>query len=133
MSTYTSGGDLAAARADFEEAARTMRRSPFVLAHLAMIAALEGKTDEVRRLRDELVERSAREAVPPIMVALAHQALRDYDGAFEWYERAYHARDFLMIWLHVGPMFRMHPPTKREPITADPRWMKLVERVGVAP
>ena len=133
MSIYTSGGDLAAARADLEEAARYMRRSPFVLAHLAMVSSLEGKTEEARRLRDELVERSAREAVPPLTVALAQQALGDYDAAFDWYERAYQARDFLMIWLHVGPMFRIVPPMKAEPITADPRWTKLVQRVGLAP
>jgi serine/threonine-protein kinase len=133
MSTYTSGGDLAAARADLEEAARTMRRSPFVLAHLATVASLEGKIEETRRLRDELVARSEKEAVPPVTVALAQQALGDYDAAFDWYERAYHARDFLMIWLHVGPMFSIVPPMKSDPITDDPRWTALVQRVGLAP
>jgi hypothetical protein len=98
-----------------------------------MVSSLEGKTEEARRLRDELVERSAREAVPPLTVALAQQALGDYDAAFDWYERAYQARDFLMIWLHVGPMFRIVPPMKTEPITADPRWTQLVQRVGLAP
>ena len=132
MSIYTCGGDLAAARADLEEAARIMHRSPFVLAHLAMVASLEGKTAEARRLCDELVERSEKEAVPPITVAIAQQALGDYDTAFVWYERAYQARDFLMIWLHVGPMFRVVPPMKSDPITADPRWTTLVRRVGLA-
>jgi eukaryotic-like serine/threonine-protein kinase len=133
MAIYTSGGDLAAARTDLEEAARIMHRSPFVLAHLAMVASLEGKTAEARRLCDELVERSAREAVPPVTVAIAQQALGDYDAAFGWYERAYQARDFLMIWLHVGPMFRIVPPMRSDPITADPRWTTLVQRVGLAP
>src|SRR5438105_1690562 len=133
MSTYTSGGDLAHARVDLEEAARTMRRSPFVLAHLAMVLSLEGKQAEARRLADELIERAAKEAVPPITVAIAQQALGNYDAAFEWFERAYQARDFLMIWLHVGPMFRIVPPTKSRPITDDPRWTALVQRVGLAP
>ena len=133
MSIYTSGGDLAAARADLEEAARTMRRSPFVLAHLAMVASFEGKTAEARRLCDELIERSAKEAVPPVTVAIAQQALGDYDAAFDWYERAFRARDFLMIWLHVGPMFKIVPPMRSDPITADARWKILVQRVGVAP
>src|SRR5438105_1433668 len=133
MSIYTSGGDLAAARADLEEAARTMRRSPFVLAHLAMVASFEGKTAEARRLCDELIERSAKEAVPPVTVAIAQQALGDYDAAFDWYERAFQARDFLMIWLHVGPMVKIVPPMRSDPITADARWKMLVQRVGVAP
>ena len=133
MSTYTSGGDLAHARVDLEEAARTMRRSPFVLAHLAMVLSLEGKQAEARRLADELIERAAKEAVPPITVAIAQQALGNYDAAFEWFERAYQARDFLMIWLHVGPMFRIVPPTQSRPITDDPRWTALVQRVGLAP
>ena len=59
--------------------------------------------------------------------------LGNYDAAFEWFERAYQARDFLMIWLHVGPMFRIVPPTKSRPITDDPRWTALVQRVGLAP
>jgi serine/threonine-protein kinase len=132
MAIYTCGGDLAAARADLEEAARIMHRSPFVLAHLAMVASLEGKTAEARRLCDELVERSAKEAVPPVTVAMAQQALGDYDAAFDWFERAYRARDFLMIWLHVGPMFRIVPPMRSHPITDDPRWTSLVQRVGLA-
>jgi serine/threonine protein kinase/tetratricopeptide (TPR) repeat protein len=132
MSTYTSGGDLAAARSDLEEAARTMRRSPFVLAHLVMVLSLEGKRVEAERLRDELVERAMKEAVPPVTIALAEQALGDYDSAFAWYERALDARDFLMVWLHVGPMFRIVPPTQSYPITEDPRWVTLVRRVGVA-
>jgi serine/threonine protein kinase/tetratricopeptide (TPR) repeat protein len=133
MSIYTSGGELAAARRDLEEAARLMRRSPFVLGHLSMVAALEGKPIETRALRDELVARSAKEAVPPITIAMANQALGDYDAAFEWFERAYEARDFLLIWLHVGPMFRVIPPIKSRPITDDPRWAALVRRVGLAP
>jgi hypothetical protein len=110
-----------------------MRRSPFVLAHLAMVAALEGKPAEARAQRDELIARETSEAVPPITIALATLALGDYDGAFEWFERAYRARDFLMIWLHVGPMFRIVPPTRSRPITDDPRWAALVKRVGLAP
>ena len=133
MSIYTSGGDLAAAQNDLEEAAALMRRSPFVLAHLAMVLVLQGKSAEAHRLRDEMVERSAREAVPPITVAVAELALGDYESAFEWLERAYQARDFLMIWLHVGPMFRLVPPTRSHPITDDPRWATLVQRVGLAP
>ena len=58
MAIYTSGGDLAAARTDLEEAARIIHRSPFVLAHLAMVSSFEGKTAEARRVCDELVERS---------------------------------------------------------------------------
>ena len=66
-------------------------------------------------------------------VAIAQQALGDYDAAFDWYERAFQARDFLMIWLHVGPMFKIVPPMRSDPITADARWKMLVQRVGVAP
>jgi tetratricopeptide (TPR) repeat protein len=132
MLTYTGGGDLAAAREDLELAAETMHRSPFVLAHLAMVLSLEGKREEALRVRDELVERAAKGQLPPITVAMAQQAVGDYDAAFEWYERAYQVRDFLMIWLHVGPMFRVVPPMRSAPITADPRWSDLVARVGVA-
>jgi hypothetical protein len=104
-----------------------------VLAHLAMVLALEGKQADARRLRDELVERAAQEAVPPITIAIADLGLGDYDDAFQWFDRAYEARDFLMIWLHVGPMFRIVPPTRSRPITDDARWATLVQRVGLAP
>ncbi|HEX4684907.1 MAG TPA: protein kinase [Gemmatimonadaceae bacterium] len=132
MSLYVSG-DLPRARADLEQAAAQMRRSPFILSHLAMVHVLEGHPEEAVRLRDELLARSATEAVPPIMIALAHQALGDYDEALIWYDRAIQMRDFLMIWLHVAPLFLVVPPSRSRPITDDPRWAALVAQVGLAP
>jgi hypothetical protein len=68
------------------------------------------------------------------MLALGQveQALGDYDAALSWYERGYQARDFLMTVLHTDPSFRLVPPGKTRMISDDPRWIRLVQRVGLA-
>ena len=60
------------------------------------------------------------------------QALGNYDAAFQLYERACQEREHLMAMFEVDPTFRMVPPGKA-PITDDPRWARIVQRVGIAP
>jgi serine/threonine-protein kinase len=126
-------GDLALARSDLEAAAVLTQRNPWVLVDLANMYSLEGRLDDARQLRDELLERSEREWVPALPLGHMYRALGDYDAAFRWYDRAYRAREFLCVMLHVDPELRLVPPGRSEPITDDPRFADLVRRVGMAP
>jgi hypothetical protein len=65
------------------------------------------------------------------MLGQMEQALGDYDAAFKRYERAYQERENLMTMVEVDQTFRMVLPGKA-PITDDPRWASLVQRVGIA-
>jgi hypothetical protein len=66
------------------------------------------------------------------MIAQAHQALGDYDAAFQWYDRAYQSRDHLLVVLHTDRSFQLSPPGAPA-ITEDPRWERLIRRIGIAP
>jgi hypothetical protein len=88
---------------------------------------------ETRRIRDEMVRRSATEWQSPLIIGQVEQALGDYDAAFEQYERAYQTRDHWLVVLHTDPSFSLTPPNRTDSITADPRWGDLLRRVGLAP
>jgi serine/threonine-protein kinase len=126
-------GDLPRARADLETAGSLAPRHVWWETNAALLASQEGNLDEALRVRDELMRRSAQEWVSPVALAYVEQARGDYEAAFEWYERGYQARDFLMTVLHTDPQYSLVPPGKERPITDDPRWTRLVRRVGLAP
>ena len=126
-------GDLAEARSDFEIVATLTNRNPWVVVDLAVTACLAGQPAEAHRLAEELIDRSAREWVPPLAVGHVHQALGDYDAALDWYERAYQTRDFLLVMLHAEPELGLIPSGRTDPITADPRFAMLVRKVDMAP
>jgi hypothetical protein len=61
------------------------------------------------------------------------QQLGRYERALAWYERAFEARGFLLLALHVDPQFSIVAHGHTHPITDLPRWQALVRRVGIAP
>ncbi len=126
------GGDLSGARADLETAGTLAPPHVWWRTNVALLASQECNPAEVRRVRDELVRLSASEWVSPMALGQIEQALGDYDAAFDYYERGYQARDFLMTVFHTDPSFRLVPPGKASSIDDDPRWMSLVRRVGLA-
>lgn len=42
--------------------------------------------------------------------------------AFKWLEKAYQDHEVEMVWLKVEPPF--------EPLHSDPRWQKMLDKVG---
>jgi serine/threonine-protein kinase len=128
-------GNLAQAQADIARARSLVAALP---ANIwgertgAVIAAQAGDIAEARKVLDGFLERSAHEWISPMMIAQVHQALGEYDAAFQWYERAYQARDHLLVVLHTDRSFQLSPPGAAD-ITADPRWKDLIRRIGIAP
>ena len=130
---HTMLGDLADARADLEMARELGSRHVWVDVLAATVAALDGRAEELRGRRDQLMRRSVSEWVPPIALGHLEQMLGDYDAAFTWYERAYQMRDVLMTVFHTDPAYRLTPPGRSDLFAEDPRWIDLVRRVGLAP
>jgi hypothetical protein len=56
-------------------------------------------------------------------LGLALTALGDHDGAFQWLERAYAERLFLLRIITVHPGYA--------PLRNDPRYADLVRRMGL--
>jgi serine/threonine-protein kinase len=125
-------GDLAKAQADIATARSLSTSSIWAERIEAMVAAQAGDVAGARITRDSLLLRSEHERISPLMIAQAHQALGDYDAAFQWYDRAYQSRDHLLVVLHTDRSFQLSPPGAPA-ITEDPRWERLIRRIGIAP
>ena len=130
---YTVRGEYDRARTDLETFGALTNTHPLTLNGLGIVAALEGKTAEARRILEVMMDRSKREWVPLTVFGQVEQQLGNYETALDWYERAYPTRDFLLSVLHIDPQFRIVPPGRAHPITEHPRWTALLQRIGVAP
>jgi hypothetical protein len=58
-------------------------------------------------------------------MAKAYVALNDADAAFAWLERGYGERAAQMRTIKVTPDF--------DSLHADPRWLRLLRRIGLEP
>lgn len=90
------------------------------------VHAVAGRRDVAAQILGRLEERVKRgEYVSPVSIALIHIGLGDADRAFRWLERAYDERAPQLIWLKVDPIF--------DPLRSDPRFTRLLRRMGLEP
>lgn len=61
---------------------------------------------------------------PASYIAEIYAALGEKDHAFEWLEKALGDRDEELVFLKVNP--------RLDPLRSDPRFQRLLERVGLA-
>ena len=85
--------------------------------------ALTDRTDEARHVLQAFQERSAKEYVPPIAIAMLHSVLGEIDESFKWIQRAYEERDGFLLQLKVNPLF--------EALRSDPRYTALLKKIGL--
>ncbi len=114
----------------YEEAIREFERSVEIsqgnyslyIGLLGGALARAGRRADAERVLTELVERAAREYVPPYDKALVLAPLGRTDEALDALERAYEERNSL-LW------FRIHLPIF-EPLRSTPRFKALAERLA---
>ncbi len=106
----------------FQKAIALLGSGPFnfVLAHAY---ALSGKTDEARKILQEMNELSKQRYVSSYYMATVYVALNDKEQAFAWLEKAYEERDGWIVCLKVDPKF--------DSLRSDPRFTKLLRKVGL--
>jgi serine/threonine protein kinase/tetratricopeptide (TPR) repeat protein len=113
----------------YEEAVACLRESSelwgeagmprYMLAHAR---AESGDMISARKILDKMLETSKKRHVKPYFIAMCYLAVRDYDSAFEWFERAVAEGNEWMIWFGTEP--------KLDPIRKDPRYLKLLRAVN---
>ena len=108
---------------ELERTASLMHRSPGSLELLATAEAHAGHRTEAIRLINELKGRRQKGYVPAGALINPYLALRDYDEAFSWFERAYAEQSSILQFLKVQPFF--------DPVRGDPRFEDLLRRVGL--
>jgi len=94
------------------------------LAWLGHAYALAGRKREARQVLTRLKFMSRDRYIPPYTLALIYAALGQSDEAFDWLERAYRDRFWMMAFLNVDPRWDVLRP--------DSRFTDLLRRTGLA-
>ncbi len=108
----------------FERAVELSGESLWFVPSLAWAYGLNGDAIRAREILAELSERSNREYVSPMGFALIHTGLGETDRALDFLEQAFEERNPNLISLHYYPFY--------DNLRAEPRFMALIERVGLA-
>jgi serine/threonine-protein kinase len=96
-----------------------------ILAELGHAYALAGQEAEARKILAELKAQANHRYVTAGRMALLAIALGDKDEAFKFLEQALEERSDVMVTLKVEPRY--------DSLRADPRFDKLLQRVGLGP
>jgi eukaryotic-like serine/threonine-protein kinase len=93
--------------------------------NLAVIYAIQGHTDQARKVLDELMELAKRRYVQPSDIALIHALLGEKNQAFEWLNKAYDDRDSGLLLLKINP--------RLDCLRSDPRFSQLLRQMNLPP
>ncbi|MFN0085745.1 MAG: protein kinase domain-containing protein [Blastocatellia bacterium] len=92
------------------------------LAGLGVCHAEAGNRAEAEKVIAQLSERRSRETVQAYFLAMVHASLKQGDEALEWLEKAVEERNDVLLNIRGGTVFDF--------LSADPRFVRLIERVG---
>ena len=97
--------------------------SDFMRALLGAVYAMAGQEEAARAILSDLVERSTRSYVSPILISWIYANLQDPDSAFEWLGKAYDERT---CTLGSGIRYAVY-----DGIREDPRFGELLHKLGL--
>jgi hypothetical protein len=84
---------------------------------------VSGNREEAQKVIERLKDASVHEYVAPYNIAVVYAGLGEKDEAFEWLNRAYQERSYLITYLMVDE--------RLDKLHSDPRFDELVRRVGL--
>ena len=103
--------------------AKAMGSPPFVTAYLAFAYGAAGDRAAAMTELEELKKISRDGRVLPFNLALVHLGLGDHTRALDYLEKALAADSQMMAWIGRDPIF--------EPLRSEPRFAKILEKMGV--
>jgi serine/threonine-protein kinase len=119
-----------AGKGQYDQAVRHAERgvslspdSDFLRALLGAVYAMAGQREAARGILSDLVERSRRKYVAPILMSWIYSNLEERDSAFEWLGKAYDERT---CTLGLGIRFALY-----DGIREDPRFGELLHKLGL--
>lgn len=93
-------------------------------AGLGLAYAASGNRAEAYKVLEHLKEMSANTYIAPYNVALVYAGLGEKDQAFDWLNRAYDTRSYLLaVYLNTD--------ARLDSLTTDPRFSELRSRIGL--
>ncbi len=96
---------------------------PHALGHMGNVYARMERASEARATILKLEEHVQKNGVGRYEIALVYAGLGQKDEAFTWLEKSYDARDKGLTYLKIDPCI--------DPLRSDPRFSRLVRRVGL--
>ncbi|HJS51181.1 MAG TPA: tetratricopeptide repeat protein [Pyrinomonadaceae bacterium] len=120
---YLEKGMYPEAIAAFQRSIPLSGESPDESVDLARAYARDGKRAEAIKILDDLTRSSQARYISPTTIGSIYVALGENDKAFEWFDRAFLQRDYLLVMTKVDPMF--------DNVRSDPRFAALMQRVGL--
>ncbi|MEN8194569.1 MAG: hypothetical protein ABFS12_17245, partial [Bacteroidota bacterium] len=122
--TFIQMEQFESAIAELELAAKlTLRNEPGTLAGLSYAYAVSGKRDSAYKINNQIKEISAQRYVDPYYFAAINIGLEEYDAAIDWLEKSVSDRSAWILYLDLAPIF--------DPVRKDPRFVKLIEKIGL--
>ena len=121
---YEQKHQYAEAIAELEKAHKLADYNPLILGPLGSCYGGLGDKEKALSLLEELNTAAAQIYVAPISWVMLYLGIGDIEHAFEWLEKAAEARDVLLYYLKVGPIY--------DKIREDPRYEALLDRVGLS-
>ena len=110
--------------AELEKAHQLSDYNPLILGPLASCYGGAGDKDKALALLEELNTAAAQVYVAPISWVMIYLGIGDVEHAFDWLNKAAEARDPLLCYLKVGPIY--------DSIRGDVRYSDLLYRIGLA-
>jgi tetratricopeptide (TPR) repeat protein len=117
-------GLVAEALATCQQMLERWGRDPWALADLGYASALAGQHDQARQVLAELHSQAQSSYVKPLAFAWIAIGLEDKEQAFAWLEQAYSERDPYLTLLNADPAY--------DPLRNDPRFLALVQKIGLS-
>jgi serine/threonine-protein kinase len=111
--------DAAARKAD------TQGKSDIPSEAVGYIDGRSGRKQAARSAVARLIELWGEGKGSPGRIAVVYLGLGEHDKALEWLEKAYDVHDAWLGYIGVDPIF--------DPLRSDPRFRRLLERVGLPP
>ena len=121
---YEQKGMFAEAIAEAQKPAGVTDGSVTRLAMLGHAYAVAGKKREARQVLARLKIKFREDYIPPYHTALVYAGLGQKNEAFEWLEKAFEDRQWMMAFLKVDPGW--------DALRSDPRFADLLRRTGLA-
>jgi tetratricopeptide (TPR) repeat protein len=123
-SAYQQKGMFDKSIVESQKAVESFDSSANRIALLGYAYAVAGKRREAQQTLSRLKTLSREQYIPPYQTALIYAGLRRKDEAFDWLEKAFQDRYYMMAFLKVDPRWDM--------LRSDPRFAGLLRRTGLA-
>ena len=120
-------GDVYAEKGAYQKSIEEFLKSgdsPHALGHLGNAYARAGKTHEARATISRLIQQVHKDGVGRYEIALVYAGLGNKNEAFACLDEAYQTNSEGLTNLRIDPCL--------DPLRADPRFARLLERTGLS-